>query len=483
MKKLFLTLYSLFALSCLFACASNHTTPPPPAPQQHSILPSQKLKLPAIFGNHMVLQRKKPIRIWGWSKPSAKIEAEINNISTSITAEKNGTWLLQLPPMKAGGPYTLKISDEKQKLTFKDVMIGEVWICSGQSNMEWPLKGSKNCPVENSKLEIKNANYPNIRLIKIPKKAQLYPQDNIEKTRWKACAPKTATPFSATAYFFGKKLYTELNVPIGLILSAWGGTPCQSWCSEKVIENFPKYKSWLTYQRTKIKLLNNWTPTSLYNGMIQPLVPMSISGFIWYQGEANRKDAKEYLKLFPSMITDWRNRFKQGDLPFFYCQIAPFNYKEKDAGVQLRDAQRKTLNKLQNLGMVVLADKTTINIIHPPYKKDAGERLAFWALNKVYNKDIPYSGPIFKSYTIENDTIIVNFDYADGLNGSLKDFEIAGKDKKFYPATAKIDKKTVRVKSSKVPKPLFVRYAWSNTATGGLFNKAALPASSFTTAE
>jgi sialate O-acetylesterase len=429
----------------------------------------------------MVLQRNKPIRIWGWASPSAEITCELNNRSASITAGKNGTWLLQLPSMNTGGPYTLKISDKKKQLIFTDIMIGEVWICSGQSNMEWPLIGSKNCPVENSQNEIKNAEFPNIRLIKIPKKPKLHPQYDIPKTPWNVCTPKTAAPFSAVAYFFGRKLYKELNVPIGLILSAWGGTPCQSWSSEKVIENFPKYQSWLAYQLKNTKQMNSWTPSSLYNAMIQPLIPMSIAGFIWYQGEANRKNPKEYLKLFPAMINDWRKNFKQGDLPFYYCQIAPFNYKEKDAGVQLRDVQLKALKKLPNLGMVVLSDKTNIENIHPPYKKDAGERLAFWALNKVYSKDVPYSGPLFNSYTIKGDTIIVNFDYGEGLNGSLKEFEIAGKDKKFYPANAEIDGDTIRLKSPDVPEPTLVRYAWSNTATGGLFNKNALPASSFTT--
>ena len=479
MKKLFFTVFSAIMFSCLVSCSSINTPPPPPPPQP-SILPSTTLKLPGIFGNHMVLQRGKPIRVWGWAAPSTEITAEIDGQSTSVTAGKTGTWLLQLPSMQAGGPYTMKVSDGKTEQTFKDVMVGEVWICSGQSNMELPLQGTRGCPVDNSENEIKNANYKDIRLIKIPKKPAIAPLYDIAKTPWTRCTPKTAAPFSAVAYFFGKKLYKELNVPIGLILSAWGGTPCQSWSSSKILTEFPKYKNWFDDQRKKGKKLNSWTPTSLYNGMIQPLVPLSISGFIWYQGEANRRWPKEYQSLFPSMISDWRNRFEQGDLPFFYCQIAPFNYKKKDAGVQLRDAQRKSLNKLPNLGMVVLADKTTINNIHPPYKKDAGERLAFWALNKVYGKDIPYSGPLFKSSTTDGETIIVSFDYGDGLNGSLKEFEIAGKDKKFYPAVGEIEGCKIRLKSPKVSKPVFVRYAWSNISTGGLFNKYRLPASSFT---
>ena len=458
-------------------------------PQHASRLPQKTLALPRIFGDHMVLQRGKPIRIWGWGGPNTTITVKLKNRECNTRALNNGTWLLEFPSQKAGGPYTMTVTDGKQTISFMDVLIGEVWLCSGQSNMEFTLDNPKKyhgLSVKNAKEEVAKAKYPKIRLFKVKRAKSLTPKYDFQAGEWQLCTPESASDFSATAYFFGRKLFQALNIPVGLIQSAWGGSSCQAWNSNDTIKNFPNYKAALKNNPKGIMKQGPYPkgPTILYNAMIQPLIPYVIAGFIWYQGEANRWRAKEYTKLFPAMIKDWRGKFKQGDIPFFYCQIAPFAYKTKEAGVKMREAQREVMSSLPNLGMVVLNDKTDIKLIHPPYKKAAGERLAGWALNKVYGKKVPYSGPLFKNFKADSrGNVTVFFEYADGLKGSADAFELAGSNGVFHKAKGKIKGNTVVLNSNEVKKPKAVRYAWSNVATGGLFNKYGLPTSSFTSAE
>ncbi|MDX9754513.1 MAG: sialate O-acetylesterase [bacterium] len=445
-----------------------------------------EVQTPAIFSSHMVLQRGKEIPVWGTAAPGEAITVTLAGTAKSTQADTDGKWIVRLPAMTEGGPYLLRVMGQNS-LVFEDVLIGEVWLCSGQSNMEMPLQGWPNQPIEGSDEAIQAANYPNLRLFTVKKRIAPQPEYDCEG-EWSACTPEKAAPFSATAFFFGRKVYQELNIPVGLIHSSWGGTPAEAWTSGESLSRLEDFKAEVERIRQAENPTNPQAPTVLYNGMIQPLVPFALRGAIWYQGESNASRAKQYRTVFPNMIQNWRDVFQQGDFPFYFDQIAPFNYGvDNTIGVELREVQRECLATVKNIGMAVLLDKTTMDNIHPPYKKEAGERMALWALAKDYGKDVVYSGPIYKSQTIEDGQIRLNFDYAaPGLqldNVQADDFKIAGEDKVFHPAEVKIDGETLVVSSPQVPKPVAVQYAWSNFATASLFNKAGLPASSFRTDE
>jgi len=443
-----------------------------------------ELKLASPFTENMVLQREKPIPVWGKGKPGAEVAVSLNNNTVRAKVGKDGNWKVILPAVdKPGGPYEFTVASGNKTIKFKDVLIGEVWICSGQSNMEMSFSGYRRGPIKDAGKILSSPKDSGLRTLKIPRKAALHPQYDISNAKWQVWSRKNIKRFSVAAFCFGMKLRKELKVPVGLIQTAWGGTNCKVWSSSKVIDKFPGYKKQLDTALKKKKVKGHpRTPSVLYNAMVQPLVPLSIAGFIWYQGESNSNEPKLYETLFPEMIKDWRTIFQQGDVPFIYCQIAPFNYRQKDAGVEIREAQRVTLNKLPNLGMVVISDKATIYNIHPPDKKVVGDRFAAWALKMLYGKDVPVSGPLFTSVKYQGVKAVVSFDYAEGLHGSLKGFEIAGADGVFFPASAKIEGDKVVLENPEVKTPSAVRYCWSNTATATLFNKDNLPASSFTTA-
>ena len=465
---------------------------------------AQELKLPAIFSDNMVLQQKSSAPLWGWAKPgqAVQVTGSWNNRTNSVVTDKSGKWMLKLSTPIAGGPYTLTIKGEKT-VTFQNVMIGEVWVCSGQSNMEMPMTGWPNTPVFKSEATIKEAsNYPNIRLFNLQKKIAESPQFDCVG-QWVNSSPETVATFSATGYFFGLELYKRLNIPIGLIMTAWGGTPSEAWTSAEFIGKYdefkpeidkitkPEYKNdsnivkMLANTKSKTGFNANY-PSSLFNGMINPLIPFAIKGAIWYQGESNVYDAKLYAQIFPEMVKCWRTYWNQGDFPFYFVQIAPYKYDSGSKSELLREAQLHSLKTIPNSGMAVTMDIATINNIHPPDKEDVGKRLAFWALAKNYSlKDVAFSGPLYKSMMIEEDEIRLTFDNAkNGLEargGELTNFEIAGRDRIFVPAMAVIENNTIVVSSLKVPTPVAVRYGWSNTATPNLFNIEGLPASSFRT--
>ncbi|OPZ71844.1 MAG: Glycosyl hydrolases family 2, sugar binding domain [bacterium ADurb.Bin478] len=646
---------------------------------------SNALTLPAIFSDHMVLQQKCAASFWGLAAPGEQVTVSADwGKFLQTQADPQGRWLLRLPTPHAGGPYRITVRAGQEEKVFSDVLIGEVWLCSGQSNMEMPLMGwPPHDLIEGSEQAIRNAHLPMIRLFTVAHAVSDVPLSDCSGT-WSPCTPETAATFSATAFFFGRTLNEKLNIPIGLIHSSWGGTPAQSWTSAEFLQTMPdfkpivekieqsrgtieRYQQWLTqfptlnvsdrteetrwlnldfndaaccrpdfsdsewrtmnlpvyWEQTELgefdgavwfrktidipaewtgedavlelgpiddmdrtffngelvgshekvgfwqtprtytipasllrkgqnviavrcvdnlggggifgkpeqlrlylpsapakslSLAGEWkyltvaefrsgifyvfpltgntfqthpkvpvqispyTSTFLYNAMIAPLIPYAIKGAIWYQGEANTGNPRQYRNLFPLMIRNWRQDWGQGDFPFYYVQIAPWEYGDATRSQELRDVQRQCLD-VPNSGMAVTLDIGHPQNIHPGNKLDVGKRLALWALAKDYKKKVTYSGPLYQRIRIQGDQIKVYFDHcgtglAAGPSG-LHHFEIAGADHRFYPAQASLSKNQVIVKAVKVKQPVAVRYAWSNTADASLFNKEGLPASSF----
>jgi sialate O-acetylesterase len=650
--------------------------------------PNEKkgIEIPSIFSDNMVLQQNTDVSFWGKAEPNLKVDIKASwGESANTIVNADGKWLVKIKTPKAGGPFEVNLQIGDSAITYENVLTGEVWLGSGQSNMEMPLRGwPPNDTILNSSEEIKNANYPQIRFFTVSRAISNEREFNLNG-KWDECNPATAEGFSATAYFFGRKLHQELKVPIGLIHSSWGGTPVESWINgdflsrveeyksiisdvENSTEETRKYNKWLfshpvidvsskpeaekwknlefddmgcaetNFQDDDLKEMNlpvlwestevgnfdgviwfrkeilipaNWTdkdlivelgpiddidrtyvngkliggyetdgywntdrvykvpkeiveskniviavrvidirggggiygskeklkihpadsdesislsgswkylpvaeyrepkfyvfgvegsdyyskppvkiglsdhtPTVLFNAMINPLIPFPIKGVIWYQGESNTGDPEMYATLFPLMIKNWRSEW-QNDFPFYYVQIAPYDYGDDTHSERLRETQLKSLS-VPNTGMAVTLDIGNANNIHPAYKQEVGERLASWALAETYDKDVPYSGPLYKSMKIENDKIILSFDYSDGgliikeANGE-NNFLIAGEDKVFKKASVKVDGDKLILYSSEIKNPLAVRYTWSNTAEATLFNKAGLPASTFRT--
>lgn len=621
---------------------------------------SAQIKLPHIFGDNMVLQREKPIAIWGWAKAKEKVTIKFHDQTKTTVADKTGKWSVKLDAEKAGGPYALTVSG-KNSVTLTNILVGEVWICSGQSNMEWPVRMASNAAQE-----IAQANYPQIRHIKIPNVVASTPQADFASGDWKVCSPETAGDFTAVGYFFAVKLAKELNVPVGLINTSWGGTHSETWTSREAFQNSDEFKSmiatvpvlnldeinkkrtaenalrlealqgkvtitqqevdrwkspddddaawpvmqipalweesvfpgldgivWLrktfsvspadagraaelhlgmiddsdeTYvngvkvggltaqyntprvyslregllkagrnvisvrvtdtgggggiygpadqvritigDRTeslagtwKLRVENmtstgsigpNDYPTLLFNAMLNPLIPFTIQGAIWYQGESNAGRAFQYRKAFPLMITDWRKHWGQGDFPFYFVQLSSFNdhngtSNAGSAWAELREAQAMTL-KLPNTGMAVTTDIGEANDIHPRNKKDVGYRLAAIALTDTYRQNLVSRGPAFDAVTIRGAEAIVSFKHiGSGLvtpdkYGYLRGFELAGDDRKFYPAQAFIQDGQVIVRSAAVTKPVAIRYNWMDVALeGNLFNREGFPAEPFRT--
>lgn len=438
------------------------------------------VSLPAIYDHHMVLQQNAEVPFWGWARPTEEVAITTSWDGKTITTkgDPNAEWKVMLSTPAAGGPYTITIKGYNT-VVLEDIMIGEVWLCSGQSNMEM----SANWGIENKEEAISNANYPNIRFFNVVQRTAAAPQINLEG-RWEVCTPETMQHSSAVAYFFGKELAENLDVPIGLIHSSWGGSPAEAWVNAKVI----MADEALATESTKIQEME-WAPREpgkAYNAMLAPIIPYRIAGALWYQGETNTYSPAMYARLLPALIENWRNEWGYV-FPFYYVQIAPFQYGRPLEGAILRDAQRRSMIT-PNTGMVVTSDIGNIEDIHPANKLDVGLRLANWALNQTYGRsDLPVSGPLFKSMEKEGKRVRIHFNFAEnGLvakGGKLTYFEIAGADQKFVPAKAKIDGSTVVVWAPSVKDPMAVRFAFTNTAEPNLFNKEGLPASTFRTDE
>lgn len=440
-----------------------------------------EIKLPAFFSSEMVLQQQTTAKIWGKAEPNKKVTLFTGwNLKTyKTTADNNGDWALSFTTTKAGGPYTMVISDGKA-VTLSNILLGEVWLCSGQSNMEMPVKGFQGQPTEGSNMDILRSANSQIRLFTVKKDANVAPQTDVTG-RWEEAMPISVRDFSATGYYFGRLLQESLKVPVGLIASSWGGSSIEAWMTKEMLTDFPE--AIIPKTKEDIKTPNQ-TPTVLYQAMIHPLVGMPIKGVIWYQGESNRNRYKTYAPMFKSMTEGWRKAWNQKDtIPFYFCQIAPFGYKDGANSALVREAQANAA-KEPYTGMAVLMDVGEENCIHPAKKREAGERLALLALNKTYrNTGITCESPVYKNIEIKDGEITVNFDGAPlGLfakNGESKLFMVAGEDKVFYPAQARVNRNRVIVKCKDVTNPVAVRYAFENFVVGDLFSTEGLPVSSF----
>lgn len=437
------------------------------------------VRLPSIYSSHMVLQQNSKMTFWGWAAPSESIEIQFswNGKTEKVTATRDAKWQIQINTPAAGGPFTISFK-ASNTIVLEDVMIGEVWLCSGQSNMEWSsLNGNKQA-IE----EVPQANNPNIRLFNVPKTTANYPQDDCYAS-WKTCTPEEMKSFSAVGYFFGKKLQKDLNVPIGLINASWGGTAAEVWTPAPVIEQSVEFK-----QALALSGATPWWPIDAgkaYNAMIAPLTQYTIAGALWYQGESNTSKAESYSRLFTDMIKSWRKAWDI-DFPFYYVQIAPFTYGTPFEGALLREAQTKSM-WLPKTGMVVISDLVdNIQDIHPQNKVDVATRLANWALAETYGKkSIIYRSPQYKAMRVEGTRIVVQFDFApSGLiskNGAITGFEVAGDDRQFYPATAVIEGSNVILTCPQVKVPAAIRFGFSNTSMPNLFSKEGLPVDMFRT--
>lgn len=436
-----------------------------------------KVSLPAIFGDNMVLQRNAEVSIWGWSNPEEEIKliASWNNEEYQVVVNNKGQWKFNIKTSEAGGPYSISIKGYNE-VVLRNILIGEVWICSGQSNMEMaPSWG-----IDNEDEEIENATNLNIRFFTVPKLTATTPQNNLSGN-WVESTPETMKDFSAIGYFFAKRLQEELkNVPIGLISSNMGGTPAEIWMPEEVVGN-----DVILAESAKKFNQHEYEPRQpgrAYNAMIYPIVGFKIAGIIWYQGESN-VGSTIYDKTFSALIGSWRKVWKE-DFPFYFVQIAPNKTGSNNfSNVIVRDAQRRVLKEVSNTGMVVISDVSDVKEIHPTDKKTVGIRLANLALAKTYriNTDLVNS-PLYKAIKIEDNKVIVSFDYAEGLYFKDKkegQFEIAGIDGVFYPVNAEIKKNEVWLESKKGITPVKVRFVWGNTIQSNLFNSANLPASCF----
>lgn len=477
---------------------------------------SADVKLPALFSDHMLLQQDMPAHIWGTASPGEAITVGIGSERYQAKARADGKWHVYLNPMHPGPAFEITVSGTN-KIVLKDVLVGDVWVGSGQSNMEFGMLRASNGPEE-----IAKAHFPRIRLFTVKRMVSDTPKDDVQG-EWQVCTPETVKNFSAVAYFFGKEIHATRHVPVGLIHSSWGGTPAESWTEISAMETDPALQNILSeWQQTvaaqpaRMKTyepkLAQWnelaakakaegrqppnkpnpppgpghqnTPAGLYNAMIAPLTPYAIRGALWYQGESNANPAHayQYRRLFAAMIESWRNAWAQGSFPFYFVQLA--NFRANPSWPVLRESQTATL-ELRNTGMAVTIDIGNPTDIHPTNKQDVGHRLALAARALTYGEKIVYSGPMFRQMTSDGPKARLWFDSTGaGLvakGGKLTGFEIAGSDRNFVPAEARIERDTVVVSSAQIAEPAAVRYAWADNPDATLYNREGLPASPFRT--
>jgi len=455
------------------------------------------VRLPALFTNHMVLQQGQKNRVWGWADAGEDVIVTIGGQRQTAKANDKGKWQVTLDALPTGGPLTLSITG-KNKLAIEDVLVGEVWICSGQSNMQWAVGQSNDAD-----LESRTAKFPKIRLISVPQVGTQEPQEDF-KGEWKVCTPETVKDFSAVGYFFGRQLHETLDVPIGLIDDAWGGSACEAWVRRDLLEKDENYRPliarWEQIERNpdaakKAKgnpLGGNARPGNIYNGVLKPTIGYGLRGVIWYQGESNASRAYQYRDLFPLMIQSWRDEWQQGDFPFYWVQLADYMAEKSEpaesAWAELREAQTMTMDKLPNTGEAVIIDLGEARDIHPRSKQDVGKRLARWALARDYGiSEIAYHSPQYKSMEKQGNKIVLSFNHVGpGLYNFDVDkpigFAIAGSDKKFVWADAKLvgtDK--IEVWSDKVSEPASVRYAWADNPVCNVYSRNGLPLTPFRT--
>ncbi len=451
--------------------------------------------LPSVIGDHMVLQRDLPIRIWGKADRNEPVTVRFQGSSARALPDSLGRWQVSLPPVSAGGPYTLEIQGQN-RIVFNDVLVGDVWLASGQSNMEFPVRNAIH-----AEEELAAAKHPRIRLFHVSKAAADYPKEDVAAKPWTLCNSESVSGFSAVAYFFARDLQKTQDIPIGLIEADWGGTPVESWTSLRALASdaslMPVFaaRAQVVEQEAATRMIQSqepepkkfhpdfaaWAPGALFNAMIAPLVPFRIKGALWYQGESNAGADRvgTYRQQFEAMIRDWRERWAEGDFPFYFVQLA--NFKTGAKWPELREAQRQTL-ELANTGMALAIDIGTPDDIHPKNKQEVGRRLALIARSRLYGEPVEESGPVFRQAIPESGALRLMFGHAEGLNspGDLKGFEIAGEDKKFAPAKARIEGNAVVISNPEIPEPIYARYDWANNPEGNLYNRANLPAAPFT---
>jgi sialate O-acetylesterase len=453
-----------------------------------------EIKLPAIVSSDMVLQRNTAVVLWGWANAREKITIETSWLedAVEVEADRNGDWTIEVETNNSKEPQSIKLKSRSSDITLENILFGEVWLCSGQSNMEQPMRGFNGQPTFESNMAVAKSNNPNLRLFTVERKGSKTPLKDVEEYRkWQEASPDNVLDFSAVAYFFGQQLQEILDCPVGMIHTSWGGSSVQAWISKEVISNYQE----LNLEEVDLTNRTNHIPTALYNAMISPLIPYTIKGVLWYQGESNRSEPDKYKQLFPAMVQDWRNRWDIGDFPFYYVQIAPFYYRADSAAYEtvqnsafIREAQLQSLDRIPNSGIAITMDIGDKYSIHPPKKKEVADRLLFNALNQTYDfENVDHASPIYESMEVKDGGITLSFKNAErGIYafGELTGFEIAGSDKVFYPASAGIvNGRNVFVISDKVPEPVAVRYGWSNWIMGTLFDTNLLPASSFRTDE
>lgn len=483
-----------------------------------SISARADVTLPSLLADHMVLQRGLPVHVYGMAAPGENISVTFRNETRSTTSDTFGRWSLYMSPGEAGGPFQMTVKGANT-IQLNDILVGDVWVASGQSNMEFPMTA-----LANPAPEIAAAKYPRMRIFRVEHRPSDYPRSDVEAKTWVPCTPESVADSSAVAYYFARDLQQRLNVPIGLIESFWGGTAAESWTSlhslaadASLMPVFAERSEMVDEHETTILQLEQenrdyekaaaqaraeskpapgrswhpdfaaWAPAALYNGMIAPLTRFPIRGVIWYQGEANSGErAPLYAHLFQTMISDWRRSWDEGDFPFLFVQIANFTTKPDDRWPEVRDAQRQAL-ALRNTGMAVTIDIGDPVDIHPKDKLDVGLRLARAARAIAYGEKIEWSGPLYRQLTREDHGLRVWFDHAKGLTakggGAVMGFEVAGDDGKYVTADAKIDGASVIVSSAAVPDPVSVRYAWADNPTCNLVNREGLPASPFQSPE
>jgi len=446
------------------------------------------VELPAILGDGMVVQQRTRVAFWGRDAPLQEVRVTPSWSAEAVAAAAgvDGKWRVWLETPGAGGPFTIEVRGS-ERVVLDDVWAGEVWVCSGQSNMEMPVDdaGPGYTGVLFAEQEIAAAQYPALRLFNVQNAYAGAPRAGCQGA-WAACSPETLPGFSATGYFFGRDLHLELGVPVGLIGANWGGTVAESWTSERALWEWDAFAGVLARRAWKgaDDELDVNSPAALFNGMIAPIAPYGIRGAVWYQGESNRPRAHEYRALFPGMIEDWRRTFGRPGFPFYFVQIAPYEYRgDRGEAAELREAQALAL-ALPGTGMAVTMDIGDPADIHPKNKQEVGRRLALCALRRTYGRDVEDCGPTYRSMSVEGGAVRLAFDHAEGLDvigPAPTHFTIAGADRRFVPADAAIDGLTIVVRSAEVPEPVAVRFAWGPADEPNLFNGAGLPAPSFRT--
>ena len=501
------------AIACLGGCLAG------------SLAAAGQVTLPSVLSNHMVVQRDLPVHIWGTAPPGEGVQVSFRGESRGVTTGPLGRWSVYLKPGEAGGPFELTLqgtpplggsSAAVQTITISDVLVGDVWVASGQSNMEFAMRQAATAADD-----LPKAGNDQIRLMIVRQKASEYPLADVDSGGWAASTPETAKDFSAVAWYFAQEINQREHVPVGVIDSTWGGTVAEAWTRLAALGQdaalAPVFVEWakMTERETDVQArlkdqqkqiadakaagtpipefpwhpqLLSWGPGMLWNGMSAPLTPFPIRGVIWYQGESNSAlpRAPLYQRVFSTLIQDWRHEWGEGDFPFLFVQIANFKSNDRENWAELREQQLKTLT-LRNTAMAVTIDIGNPDNVHPTDKVDVGLRLALAARALSYGEDVSYSGPIFRQATPEGSAIRVWFEHhAKGLaakGGELTSFEVAGADGRFVPATAKIDGNTIVVSSDAVLEPVFVRYGWANSPQCNLFNGEGLPASPFNSME